>query len=342
MKLVWHAEGLLETEWLREMLGDLVEEEQTDLDLACYDDDTIHVVSSNWKPLPSYESYFEECRRRCRRLHLIHLSDEWFSGGYRLYRHFDSVVRNFFTYLAHGPGIVTIPEGYSNGTPSGHRKPADQRRFAWSFIGELKASRIDMVAQFRQLQPHCLISTSSISDSGGHKVSKADYIDCLADTAFSPCPMGNVILETWRLYECLELGCIPLVESRLSLDYFKTLLGRNPIPAFRRWPDAHRYAAALYDDKSALLAGQAEIQRWWSDHKAATRRVVHELLLGPSKSSALAQFARLPRNRFPVVHEPLRLAELARHQSPASLKRRLSRPMAPLRRITRDSLRSGA
>jgi hypothetical protein len=46
---------------------------------------------------------------------LFHASDEWFSGGYGLYRHFDAVIRNFATSLAKCDGISTIPEGYSNG-----------------------------------------------------------------------------------------------------------------------------------------------------------------------------------------------------------------------------------
>ena len=87
MKLIWHADNLLEVDWLRNVFGNMVEEECTDLNLTCFDDDCIHVVSSNWRPLPAYENYFRECRARCHHLVLMHLSDEWFSGGYALYRH---------------------------------------------------------------------------------------------------------------------------------------------------------------------------------------------------------------------------------------------------------------
>jgi hypothetical protein len=40
-----------------------------------------------------------------------------------------------------------------------------------------------------------------------------------------------------------------------------------------------------------------------------------------------------------MLYEPLRLAELLRHQSVASLRRRLMRPSGPLKRITREALR---
>jgi hypothetical protein len=119
VKLVWHADNLVEVDWLRHVFGNLIEDECTDLELTCFDDDSIHVVSSNWQPLPTYEEYFRECRARCRRLVLFHASDEWFSGGYGLYQHFDAVIRNFATGLARQEGIWTIPEGYANGTRTG-------------------------------------------------------------------------------------------------------------------------------------------------------------------------------------------------------------------------------
>ena len=247
MKLIWHAGGLEEADWLRDILGDLISSEVDDLDLACLDDNSIHVVSSNVQPLAKYEAYFSECRARCQHLVLFHVSDEFFSGGYRLYRHFDAVIRNFRTYLADGDGILTIPEGYSNGMRAdGPGCPADIKRFAWSFTGEIKASRIEMRAALDGMQPQLLTATDSISALNRRKLSKSEFTAVLGDTVFAPCPMGNVILETWRFYESLEMGCIPLLEKRKGLDYFTALLGPHPIPTFRSWTEARHYAEAAF------------------------------------------------------------------------------------------------
>ncbi len=340
MRLVWHADGLLEADWLREMLGDLVDREERDLELNCFDDHSIHVVSSNWRPLPSYAEYARTLRARCERIVLVHLSDEWYSGGYGLYASFDAVIRNFRTALADGDGILTIPEGYSNGTRRDRPiVPVDRRRYTWSFVGELKTSRVEMVRAFDGLSPRRLEGTASISDPGGRKLSKSEYDAILADTVFSPCPMGNAILETWRLYESLELGCIPLVERRLTLDYFGELFGPNPIPAFRSWRSARAWAEAMLVDRQALAGVQHEIASWWDGHKARVRDAVREAVHGPSAAPALRRFAALSRNRHPILHEPLRVGELLRHQSAASLARRLRRPVSPLRRIVREGLR---
>ncbi len=338
VKLIWHADGLWEAEWLRDILGGLIDEEITDLSLTCFEDDSIHVISSNWKPLPSYTAYARACRSRCKRIILLHLSDEYFSGGYAIYQYFDGVIRNFHTALADADGILTIPEGYSNGTPASQAvKAAQLRRYAWSFAGEIKASRIEMAAALEGFGPHFLNRTASISDAAGPKLSKPQYNALLADTVFAPCPMGNVILETWRLYESLELGCIPLVERRHQLDYFTRLFGPHPIPAFTGWRDARAFAEALFDDKAALRARQAEIGHWWMAQKAGTRVRVKELV-DSDHAASLRRFAARPVNNLRILFEPLRIAALLRHQTVSSLARRLSRPAAPLRRILSEKL----
>jgi hypothetical protein len=341
VKLIWHADNLLEVDWLRHVFGELIDEECTDLNLTCFDDDSIHVVSSNWQPLPTYEEYFRRCRAGCRHLVLFHASDEWLSGGYGLYRHFDAVFRNFATDLAKYEGIWTIPEGYASGTRAPRSiRPITERQYAWSFTGEIKASRIDMASAFAGLEPKFLASTTSIHKDGGKKLSKAEFDDVLENTIFSPCPMGNAILETWRLYESLELGCIPIVETRSILDYFTGLFGPHPIPSFRNWEAARQYAQGALAEKSSLLQKQSEICNWWTAKKQEVRKQVHDAATGPSQRPALQRYGALARNRYPALHEPLRLAELLRHQNSTSLMRRIARPGGPLKRIARESLRN--
>ena len=341
MKLVWHAENLREADWLRDILGELVEQEIIDVDLSVYENDTIHIVSSIVKPISYYEDYFRECRSRCKRLVLFHASDEWYSGGYSVYKHFDLIIRNYYTYLANAPGVKTIPLGYPNGTPANTAfRPASERAYAWSFIGEVKASRVDMVRAFETFPPNLLKRTSSISDSSGFKVPKAEFDEALSNSVFSPCPMGNVNLETWRLYESLERGCIPLLEKRLASEYFTSVFGRNPLPLFANWAAARRFAETVYADKAELNRLQRDIAAWWVNQKADIRARLQTSISGRSYSAELQQFAALQRNRLPVLHQPLRLLELLRHQNGGSLRRRLARPGQPLRRIFRESSRS--
>jgi hypothetical protein len=326
MKLIWHAQDLLERDWLLDLFGNLVEEEVTDRALTCFDDDSIHVISSNFRTATpaAFDAYFHECRAKCRNLVLFHASDEYFLGGYGLYRHFDHVIRTHLTYLAAHDGVLIIPLGYPNGTPvDTEYPPIGARKYAWSFIGEFKASRISMLKAFDDFGPELVMNASS------QRISKSEYDQALQDTIFSPCPMGNVMLETWRLYESLELGCIPIIEKRLAIDYYANLFGPNPIPAFYSWNRARHYAEVLLADKRGLNRAQGRIRDWWIAHKDRVRAQVQGTLNGPSKANELRRFADYVRNRYPAVYQPLRLAELLRHQSIGSLRHRLWAPGSP-------------
>jgi hypothetical protein len=338
MKLILHADALWEQDWLRYLFGDLIDEVITDLDLTCYADDSIHVVSGNSTPLASCEKYFQECRRRCKHIVLVHVSDELFSGGYKMYEYFDLVIRWNHTYLADSPGILTIPLGVPTNTAQSS-KPADQRAYAWSFIGHIKSSRIAMVAAFDGFEPQYLVRTESLFNPTGKKVSKAEFDAVLADTVFSPCAMGNTTIDTHRVYESLDLGAIPLVELRISLNYYTNLFGPNPIPAFSNWTDARKFCERLYADKTGLLQLQSEILDWWNAYKLEVRADVQAALTGPSFSNDLQQYGARLRNRVRLVHEPLRIIELLRHQTGGSLLRRIANPAVPLKRIIKESLR---
>jgi hypothetical protein len=340
MKLVWHVSHLEESDWFRYILHDFIGEELTDLEFTCLEDDCIHVVSGNVTPLASLNPYFEACRLRSRRMVLLHASDEWFSGGYALYRHFDLVIRTHWTRLAVSPGIITIPLGYPNGTRLGAvATPTTARHYVWSFVGAMKASRIEMATALKTAEPNRFVKTAATGD--GPKLTKAQFDTLLEDSIFSPCPMGNVMLESWRLYESLERGCIPLIERRRTLDYFRHVFGAHPIPTFTTWGQARLYVNRSLKDRAQLTALQSDLIAWWAGMKQQTRRTVEQALKGRSQREALGRFSERPHNRIPAVHQGLRLLELLQHQSGRSAWRRATKPFGPLARIARDYVSHG-
>ena len=337
MTLVWHIANSAERDWIRYLLKGSIGSELTDLEFTLPRGDAIHIVSSNTSPLTSLDPYFRACAMLGGRLVLVHLSDEWYSGGYRLYRHFDHIIRTHHTWLARSPGILTVPLGYPNSASlSPSPKPASARQYAWSFVGEVKASRPEMLAAMLHIEPHVARDTRPGRSIGSERLSKEAYDRLLFESAFSPCPMGNVMLETWRVYESLEAGAIPLIERRLSMDYYRDLLGEHPMPTFRSWDTAAQFCRGLLADPAALDSLQSAVVAWWGAKKDAVRADVLECLRQPSSRSTLRDFALQPANRSAAIFEPLRLVELVRHQTARGLLRRLRGPRAIVRRIRRD------
>jgi len=150
----------------------------------------------------------------------------------------------------------------------------------------------------------------------------ASYRELLAESAFCPSPMGNVMQETNRPFEALEAGSIPLLERRLLMDVHRSLLGNHPLPTFPNWKMAASFVQAMWNDKRALDQLQTECLSWWQSYKANltveaiafTDRLWMDI---PSSNSEFVRgYARLP-GWF--------VFELLRHHSAGALRRRVIR-----------------
>jgi hypothetical protein len=93
------------------------------------------------------------------------------------------------------------------------------------------------------------------------------YVTSLADTVFSPCPAGNNP-ETFRHYESLELGAIPIVvrqESNSDIDFLQHGAWKHyPGPILDHWGQLEQYMVNM----SLSGGGQKEEEdmpmRWWT------------------------------------------------------------------------------
>jgi hypothetical protein len=101
----------------------------------------------------------------------------------------------------------------------------------------------------------------------------------MEDSIFAPCPAGNNP-ETIRLYDALELGCIPISLSHdflLSKDALASF-GPVPFPLLGSWSELPQF---LVEMKEKLISNPNEIfelqQRcidWWSSFKMSMQKKI--------------------------------------------------------------------
>ena len=60
--------------------------------------------------------------------------------------------------------------------------------------------------------------TRKLCEIHERKLTTANHLDVLLETVFALCPRGNN-LETFRFYEALESGSIPIIVKGSSSDY---------------------------------------------------------------------------------------------------------------------------
>lgn len=326
LRVVWTAQ-LSESEWLHYLLSPFQPEHVYSFDdtLDGAMPDTIYVISSNSRPLSTVDRRFFADLHNRGRLGLLHASDEWFSEDYRFYEYFDFVLRTYHAKAFNRyDGVLTVPLGWPNSTPTNASTPrASSRHYRWSFAGNLIGSRGAMYRAMRGLGPHRCFLYGHEGTDARPPLTAEQYRELLEDTSFCPAPMGNVMTETWRLYEGLEAGCIPLVERHFAIDYYRELFGPHPIPTFNRWKDARDYAEEISAQSATLDMLQSEIQEWWRAYKSSTRQHVTDFIQERLSRPRPVRVAGPSSSRHALVRRAWQLTELAKHHSPEAFGRRL-------------------
>lgn len=112
----------------------------------------------------------------------------------------------FFT----NPKVFTFGLGYKNGFTAfaDPTKLASQRQYDWSFAGSLKGNRGNTLVHFTTLPRHKvhLVDTFNSPEYIGVK----EYAELMSDSVFVPTPAGGASIDSFRIYEALEAGAIPV------------------------------------------------------------------------------------------------------------------------------------
>ena len=274
MKLtfLWQSKTFSEQEWIQDIFAPMAGEQVYDgehrivLDNCLLIDSYIHV-----QPRDYY------ARFRGRNAWLLHLSDETYEGGYDVYRNFRGVFRNYWSSIFNPLRVMQLPLGYTSGFIHEESKSEiDRRMYVWSFLGhDGKSTRPDMLEALRTLQPNFVHTTEQNRQK---HLSKSEYQRILRDSIFVPCSMGNINLESFRVYEALECGAIPILEKRPGLDYFARLLDAHPLPTFGNWRQAASFIASIRDDRNALVNLQKQCVDWWAAYKQRLRERIESFI----------------------------------------------------------------
>lgn len=148
--------------------------------------------------------------------------------------------------------------------------PASHRPVPWVFMGTLWASgsRTLAVSHFLRGLPHGFFYGGK---SFGTGLPLEQYRQRLMQSVFALAPEGDRHLDTFRLWESLCCGCIPLVVDHAASA--AALLGHgSPVPVFDGWPQALAFAQQQLRDPDALDDLQALIQRWWQGLRQTLQR----------------------------------------------------------------------
>lgn len=105
-------------------------------------------------------------------------------------------------------------------------------------------------------------------------LSQDRYLAAMRDTRIAPCPSGPHSLDSFRLYEALAAGCLPVIEQRTphgdEIEFWDTMFGDNPLPEVYSWQSLPHLLDQLAD--GIWRDARDEVQDWWHRWRADLTR----------------------------------------------------------------------
>ncbi len=204
--------GLFEYDWLQELLPEHNIKIVRSLDEAQDDKNTLIICN----PVVDYRQAIERVRQNGKRYGIFLLSDEnliepceWLHDPSCLF-----LVRNYINPWIYGhPKVTTVGLGYKRKfTDNLVNIEATDRLYTWTFAGTPHKERKAMLQEFKDIGTSKTHFCSGFGATDG--LDTTEYSKLLNESVFALCPPGQDSMDSFRLYEALEAGCIPVVLNR--------------------------------------------------------------------------------------------------------------------------------
>lgn len=271
--LVWQKDPstLWESEWINFLFEDICDEVVINLDHSKFINNSI--IIDTLHAAPYHNAYAREMRNRGLKFGLFHLTDEGSDNDITSYPDCNFVIRNFYRQNML-PHVLTIPLGWTTGTRNQNTdKSIQQRKLLWScIVHRLDQSRIDLSQAFQNLPDGSFYAVGH----HGPRMSTQQMAEVYNNSIFVPCPSGRITPESFRVFESLENGAIPIVSKT---DYWKLCYG-NDFPAIQvsNWNEAKEIILDMIKDTEVLEAFRKHCVLWWEKSKAETKTSVYKLI----------------------------------------------------------------
>ena len=203
-------------------------------------------------------------RNADRKIYLLHASDESCTADVSIYNHpaVKCVFRNYWRPECHSKKVITLPLGYldGKGVSGGSLVAASSRQYDWSFAGATdRPGRLEALTSIKKwagFSKHKLHLTPTWGSSAN--LDALAYGAILQQSRFVPCLDGFYNTESYRFYEALEAGAVPVICVDENKSY-NHILGMAPLVTVPSWSSP--VSVSDWDSK------QKELFSWWQSFK---------------------------------------------------------------------------
>jgi hypothetical protein len=223
-------------------------------------------------------------------------SDEENKFDPRKLKHQDLILYvNYPNIEIHKDADYFLPIGYTPDTrPMLKQVGLRYNRTNWFFSGQLThQSRHELAEQLKNSPIEgTMIGTEGFAQGLEHK----DYFKMMATTKVVPAPGGPCSPDSFRMYEALEAGAIPIPENP---KFFKLLYSDTPFQILNNWENVNDYIDNFKDRYPSL---NNEVSAWWQWQKRAIKyRFEKDLEINPTEVTVLVPTSPIPSHPDPNI-----------------------------------------
>jgi len=276
------ASQMYEQKWLQELFG---KDFSLDIHLIGPEDEppTDEPILLVMRPfLNDWIQIMKAWAQKDVKFYVIHFSDEHGQDSLEFYTlpQCLGIARMYYRENVPNPEkVVTIPLGYHWTKGDGIDDPEFRtprlpfRENTWSFLGTAWNGRAEKMKNLQLLQPHKLTWFREWNDSA--MLGQDEYLNILLNSRFVPVP-GGMNAETYRFYEALECGCIPVyVRQEGDKGFLETQVRKwIPLPDLVNWDQATAFIYELSNNPPIMEGFRSKCLEGWKLWKEDTKKQV--------------------------------------------------------------------
>ena len=270
-------DDIMEIDWLEKMLDVRIYTDAMVSSSDKFNPGEIPWVFVTRMDLPKWIPIFDTFSKEGRNFYVIHISDEFGKDDISWYNlpTCKGVIRNYYREDANQPHVITLPLGYAQGTHTKLMKSV-AKDLVWSFEGTGWFGRNEKLAELKSIVPnHCVLHPDWNSPN---QKSRAEYASLIARSQFVPIIRGNNV-ETFRLYECLEAGSVPIYVRESGDDlYWKWLTSKIKLVNIPSWSIAEKYMKHFLSNPNDADRYRKGLLEQWASWKAELRATLSKII----------------------------------------------------------------
>jgi hypothetical protein len=270
--------GIYETEWLNSILPKQIDwcPLTTLGELAASENPTLLIQNIPGTSMADMYVLFDVLAEANVKINVLHLSDEFSNDDLSFYAKASvkKVIRNYWRpeLAAFGEKVLVIPLGFAKGRGASTEEKDvsfEVRPATWSFAGAAdRPGRTAALSALRTVTPHSEHTKEAWSNP--NVLEGPQYVESMRRTKFIPCFRGSRALESYRVYEAVEHGAIPIYvpsESSQSEDEYQELYGTHPFIGFPSWEKAAELLPSFAEQTQVMEKHRLATCAWWAAKK---------------------------------------------------------------------------